>query len=39
MFSTDYYGVTARDAQGEHQKPWLMEMEELLFVRIGLMLQ
>lgn len=35
--STDYYGVTAGDAtQGKHQQPWLMEMEELLFVRIGL---
>ncbi|TVT96688.1 hypothetical protein EJB05_58087, partial [Eragrostis curvula] len=24
------------DAQGKHQQPWLMEMEELLFVHLGL---
>ncbi|CAD6341782.1 unnamed protein product [Miscanthus lutarioriparius] len=36
ILPTEYYGVTARGAQGERQQPWLVEMEELLFVRIGL---
>jgi coatomer subunit beta len=36
ILPTEYCGVTARGAQGERQQPWLMEMEELLFVRIGL---
>ncbi|KAL6650275.1 hypothetical protein ACP70R_009200 [Stipagrostis hirtigluma subsp. patula] len=33
---TDYYNARKGDAQGEHQQPWLMEMEELLFVHMGL---
>ncbi|CAL5089683.1 unnamed protein product [Urochloa decumbens] len=36
MLPRDYYGVRDRDSQGDHLKPWLMEMEELLFVHIGL---
>ncbi|CAN6197432.1 unnamed protein product [Urochloa humidicola] len=36
MLPRGYYGVKDRDAQGGHLKPWLMEMEELLFVHIGL---
>ncbi|CAN6203547.1 unnamed protein product [Urochloa humidicola] len=36
MLPRDYYGVKDRDAQEDHLKPWLMEMEELLFVHIGL---
>jgi len=36
MLPRDYYGVKDRDAQGDHLKPWLVEMEELLFVHIGL---
>ncbi|PUZ68947.1 hypothetical protein GQ55_2G069700 [Panicum hallii var. hallii] len=36
MLPRDYYGVKDKDAQGDHLKPWLMEMEELLFVHIGL---
>ncbi|OEL35492.1 hypothetical protein BAE44_0003489 [Dichanthelium oligosanthes] len=36
MLASDYYGVKEGDAQGEHPQPWLMEMEELLFVHIGL---
>ncbi|KAF8690605.1 hypothetical protein HU200_040975 [Digitaria exilis] len=33
---SDNYGVKDGDAQGDHLKPWLMEMEELLFVHIWL---
>jgi coatomer subunit beta len=38
ILPTEYYGVTtARGAQGgSQQRPWLVEMDELLFVRIGL---
>ncbi|KAG0548803.1 hypothetical protein BDA96_01G198900 [Sorghum bicolor] len=36
ILPTEYCGVTVQGAQGERQQPWLMEMEELLFVRIGL---
>nr|TKW31397.1 hypothetical protein SEVIR_2G103200v2 [Setaria viridis] len=36
MLPINYYGVKDRDAQGDHLKPWLMEMEEPLFVHIGL---
>ena len=36
MLPRDYYGFKDRDAQGNHLKPWLMEMEELLYVHIGL---
>jgi coatomer subunit beta len=35
----NYYGGKERDEQGKHLKPWLMEMEELLFFHIGLTLQ
>uniref|UniRef100_A0A0A8Y5G6 Uncharacterized protein n=1 Tax=Arundo donax TaxID=35708 RepID=A0A0A8Y5G6_ARUDO len=34
--SSDYYDAKEGDAQGEHQQTWLMEMEELLFVHMGL---
>ncbi|KAL6882084.1 hypothetical protein ACP4OV_011556 [Aristida adscensionis] len=33
---TDYYGARKVDAQDEQQQPRLMEMEELLFMHIGL---
>ncbi|KAJ1269868.1 hypothetical protein BS78_06G010800 [Paspalum vaginatum] len=36
MLPSDYYRRTEGGAQGEHQKTWLMEMEELLFFHIGL---
>ncbi|CAL5028961.1 unnamed protein product [Urochloa decumbens] len=36
MIASDCYGDKQGDAQGEHLQPWLMEMEELLFVHIGL---
>ncbi|RLM75619.1 hypothetical protein C2845_PM15G01060 [Panicum miliaceum] len=36
MLASDCYGVKEGDAQEQHLQPWLMEMEELLFVHIGL---
>ncbi|CAN6227386.1 unnamed protein product [Urochloa humidicola] len=36
MLASDCYAAKERDAQGENLQPWLMEMEELLFVHIGL---
>ncbi|OEL28270.1 hypothetical protein BAE44_0010707 [Dichanthelium oligosanthes] len=36
MLPSDYYSVKDTDAQGGHMQPWLMEMEELLFVHIRL---
>ena len=36
MLASDCYGVKEGNAQEQHLQPWLMEMEELLFVHIGL---
>lgn len=36
MLPSNYFGLTGGDAQGEHQQTWLREMEELLFIHIGL---
>jgi coatomer subunit beta len=36
MLASYCYGVKERDAREQHLQPWLMEMEELLFVHIGL---
>jgi coatomer subunit beta len=33
---TDYYSAKQGEAEGMHQHPWLMDMEELLFVHLGL---